>query len=653
VTLLNRLMPAVLAVLLAMPAVAEVPTPVAAARDADVIALCSPHEDKLLLRVRFDRSTGKVSFAPFGPPGVEIFAVAPRGAFTVYAGIQDPGGNASPALFMLDEAGQALGKPLASPIGAIATLAVSPKGDWVAASGQSGWIAMFAVERTGPARRLVARAKFAISPDRGFSYAFRPEGGIAILTEDWVLTFRANDGSVQRTLDLKPLNRDLPVVGRGGNVAFKLTWSPRGDRFAVNWGGGPIATTIFDRTGRALQPRGGEVAYLAGSNVEFVSGGDALIVHGMEPPALISMATLTKTPFSDENLSAAAFVSQPGGRTVAVLSTDHEASLWSMDGKPLVAPAGLENYTFGAAAAGADGELIVAAGRGGWIDIFTRQGAFLRRVQAGTRGSGSGGNIALSADGAVAGAFDWGTLGVFSPTGARLWGAAHSYYGTQDFFIAVAADGSRIAAAGPDRQLRSWARDGSAATSFELRAGDEVPSRLMGLAVSSGGDAIAVADEKPAVWIAYPADKRVQRVPLRGGASSVAALPDGTGFVVGLVDGSVVRIERDGAIVGTLVKGTDQGSAGRIVVAPDGKSLVVIGGDEISARHLAWNGEVLTGPIRMSRYEHIKGAFFENGAPLLIVAWRSSDSTIPDTFQVVDFGTTGKRQARSLDRPRP
>jgi hypothetical protein len=338
---------------------------------------------------------------------------------------------------------------------------------------------------------------------------------------------------------------------------------------------------------------------------------------------------------------------------VALLSADGEVSLWSTDGKRLVAPTGLENYAFGAGAAGADGELIVAAARGGWVDIFTRQGTFQRRVQAGTRGSGFVGNIALSADGAVVAAFNSATLGVISPTGGRLWGAAHPYDGTQDFFVAVAADGSRIAAAGPDTQLRSWARDGSAATSFDLRAGDQRAGRLMGLAVSTGGDAIAVADEKPALWIAYPTDKRVQRVPLRSGASSVAALPDGAGFAVGLVDGSVQRIGRDGAIIGALVKGTDQGSAARIVVAPDGKSLVVVDGDEISARHLAWSGEVLTGPIRVSRYEHIQGAFFENGAPSLIVAWRSSDSTIPDTFQVVDFAAPTKRQARSLDRPRP
>src|SRR5262249_10982748 len=162
------------------------------------------------------------------------------------------------------------------------------------------------------------------------------------------LTFWANDGSVQRSLDLKRLNRDLTSSRSGDNAAFKLTWSPRGDRFAVNWGGGPISTAIFDRDGRRLLPRGGDNdSSLPGSNVEFVAGGDALIVHGMEAPRLIRMGNLSRTPFGDDNMAASAFVSMAGGRTVALLSADGEVSLWSTDGKRLVAPTGLENYTFG------------------------------------------------------------------------------------------------------------------------------------------------------------------------------------------------------------------------------------------------------------------------------------------------------------------
>ena len=66
-------------------------TRVAAAADADVIAVYSQHVEKRLLRAHVDRAAGKISLAPFGPPGVEQFAVAPNGAFIVTSATQDQG----------------------------------------------------------------------------------------------------------------------------------------------------------------------------------------------------------------------------------------------------------------------------------------------------------------------------------------------------------------------------------------------------------------------------------------------------------------------------------------------------------------------------------------------------------------------------------
>lgn len=64
----------------------------------------------------------------------------------------------TPHLFLLDVAGKPVGKPVPSPIGAVAELAVSPKGDLVAASSDRGWISLFAVEGAGQTLRLHARA---------------------------------------------------------------------------------------------------------------------------------------------------------------------------------------------------------------------------------------------------------------------------------------------------------------------------------------------------------------------------------------------------------------------------------------------------------------------------------------------------------------
>lgn len=647
---LHRLVTAALsALLLVVPVGAAWPDEVTVATDADLIAIYSPHREQRLLRVRFDRAAGKASFATFGPLGVETFAVAPKGAFVVHATAARNDGDDGPNLVMLDQNGHAVGKPLRSPIGEVATLAVSPKGDLVAAASARGWLALFAVERAGLARRLVTRAIFGVSPERPFTYAFRPEGGIVTLTNDWVLTHRANDGSVQRSLDLKIANRDLVAESPNSNELLKLTLSPRGDRLAIRWGGGPFATMLFDRNGRLLPLRGAaEQRQILASEVEFLGNGDAMIAYGMAAPVLVRMGPLTSRPFGDPNALASHVVSLAGGRTVAILD-DRTVALWSDDSKRLVAPAGLENYEFGLAAAGAADEIIVAAERSGWVDLYTREGKFVRRVQSGARGRS--GQAALSADGSVIAAYGSAELGVFAPTGTRLWGATHSSMGLQEYFVAVAANGSRIAAAGPDNMLRSWSRDGADAVGFTLDVAGQVPGQLRGIAVSTGGDAIALPDEKSAVWIAYPADRRVIRVAVAAEAHRIVALPNDAGFAIGLADGTVVRIGRDGSFLGAPFKGSEQGAAGRIVVAPDGQSVIVIDGDEISARHLTLEGKELTRPVRVSRFQQIKAALFQNGAPMLITIVRDRGSGKRDFIQRVSFTDPAVSQSSVFDRP--
>ena len=187
-----------------------------------------------------------------------------------------------------------------SPVGAVAGLAISPKGDRIAVGSDRGWLALLAVEGSGPARRLAVRAEIGVSADRPFTYAFRPDGGLVTIVDDWMATYRTSDGAVQRTLDLKTLNRDLTPGERDIGAEFQLTWSPRGDRFAVSWGPGPMMTTIFDSGGRRLKPAGAENGLdLPGSKVEFVEGGDALILYGMTAPVLVGLKSLAATAFGD------------------------------------------------------------------------------------------------------------------------------------------------------------------------------------------------------------------------------------------------------------------------------------------------------------------------------------------------------------------
>ena len=621
-------------------------TRVAAAADADVIALYSQHVERRLLRAHVDRAAATISLVPFGPPGVENFVVAPNGAFIVTSATRDQAaGNAVTYLLLLDEAGHALGEPLRSPVGAIAGLAISPKGDRIAASSDRGWLALLALEGNGQARRLAVRTEIGVSAGRQFTYAFRPEGGLVTIVDDWVATYRSNDGAVQRTLDLKTINRDLTPADQDIGSEFQLNWSPRGDRFSVSWGPGPMMTAIFDSVGRRLKPAGAEGGLdLPGSKVEFVDGGDALILYGMAAPVLVHLKSLAATAFGDPGASVDRFAALASGREVAHLEGDRIA-LWSLEGRQLIKPVGLENYSLGAAAAGAKDEVIVAAERGGWVDLFTKEGKFIHRVQSGARDRR--GFVALSADGATVAALGSDELGVITELRGRAWSTALPSDGGP--LVAVAGNGSRIVTAESNTGLRSWSRDGAVADSIPLKAGEQVPGRrLSGLAVSTNGDAIAVAEEGSAVWLAYPAEKSVRRVALA--ARSVASLPDGTGFAIGLADGTVARLSSDGTAREPTVKASELGAVGRIVVAPDGQSFIAVDGDEGQARHLAWDGRVLAGPYRAGQSEMISGAFFHEGAPKLII--RSVGSTADESFGVVNLAPPGQRQVHSLDSPR-
>ena len=559
-TLILRLISAAFGLLLLAAQAVGQETRVAAAADADVIATYSPYVEKRLLRAHFDRAAAKVSLVPFGPSGVENFAVAPNGAFVVYSTIQQLiGGDPITYLSLLDETGRALGEPLRSPVGAITALAVSPKGDRIAVGSDRGWMALLAVEGTGSARRLALRTTFGITADRQFTFAFHPDGSLMTMVDDWVATYRSNDGAVQRTLDLKTLNRELVPADQDIGALFQLYWSPRGNRFLVSWGPGPMVTSLFDSGGHRLKPPQAENGFDFGaSKVEFVEGGDAMILYGMQAPVLVRLKSLASAAFGDPAASVDWCVRLAGGREVVLLAGD-QIALWSLEGKQLTKPVGFENYGLGAAAAGAKDELIVAAERAGWIDLYTKEGKFMRRVQSGERDRR--GRVALSADGDTVAALGSDGLGVITQLRAQAWGAALTPQGGP--LVAVAANGSRIVAEGPGKSLRSWSRDGAEADSIALKAGEQAPDRrLSGLAVSTNGDAIAVAEEGSAVWLAYPADRSVLRVALA--ARSVAPLPDGTGFVVGLADGTAIRISRDGTVRQSPFKASELGAVGRL-----------------------------------------------------------------------------------------
>ena len=638
-------------------AAAQSAASIAVAADDDCIAVYSEDVERRLLRVHFDQAAGKASFSPFGPTGIETFAVAPKGAFVVYAAIPDGAPERTPHLFVLDASGQPGGTPVPSPIGAVAELAVSPKGDWVAASSARGWISLFAVERAGSKIRLRIRATFGVSADRPYTYAFRPDGGLVTMTDDWVMVYRSSDGAIQRVVDLKTLNRDLTPAGRETEGLFRLKWSPRGDRFMVSWGGGPMLTTIFDAAGHRLQPSsppgtptGGPLGDfdLMATDVEFIDGGNAAILAGMTAPVVVRMTGLTVKPFVGPDGTVARFVALAGGHRLVTLNSDG-VTLWSDDGKRLIAPAGFENYAFDALAAGTDDEAIVSATRGGWIDLFTKQGKFVRRFQSGS--GGPAGKVAVSADGNVVAALGSTELHTLIRPQARTWQATIPAEGSSDMCLAMATTGNRVVTAGPDATVRSWSRDGGDLTTQALEADGLKPGRLAAVAVSPQGDAIAVAAEEKAIWLVRNGDSSVRRITLPARPRAVAPLPQG-GFVAGLTDGTIARLSRDGALEGTPVKASEFEGVGRITVAPDGQSLIVVEEDEISARHLDWNGQVLAGPFRANPSDRIKGAFFDLGRIMLILSQDKVNDFAGDHLALRELGASPGSAISYFEQPR-
>jgi hypothetical protein len=607
---------------------------IAVAADDDCIAVYSGDVERRLLRLRFDEAAGKVAFSLFGPPGVETFAVAPEGAFVVYAAIPTGDFERTPHLFLLDSLGRPQGKPVPSPIGAVAALAVSPRGDWIAASSERGWISLFAVERAGTSMRLGPRATFGASADRPYTYSFRPDGGLVTMTDDWVMTHRSSDGAIQRVVDLKTLNRTLEPASRDSEGLFRLRWSPRGDRFTVSWGGGPMMTTIFDESGHRVQPAGLSADEdLPATDVAFIDGGNAAILTGMADPVVVGMASLASKPFANLEINATHFLALSGGRRLMTLD-DNGVALWSDAGKQLIAPATFENYAINTAAAGANNEAIVAAGRGGWIDLFTKEGAFVRRVQSGT--AGPWGRIAVSADGDVVSALGRTELYTLIRPEARAWRATIPFDQSQRQFVATAATGNRIAAVGPGPSVLTWSRDGGDVTTYVLEADGQRPDRPAGFALSPEGDAMALVDERAAIWLIRAADRSVRRVALPARSWVVAPLPQG-GFAAGLADGTIVRLSPDGTFVGPPVKAAEFGGVGLIAVAPDGESFIVVEDDELSVRHLDWNGKVLAGPLRTSRSDRIQAAFFRHDRPVLILAPDKSSIFAGDGLALVDL----------------
>lgn len=621
-TSLHRLLAAALGLLLFATDAAAQDT-VAIAANADVIAVASPATEKRLLRAHFDRAAGQVSLVPFGPPDVEQFAVAPNGAFTVTSAVQARTSEMAEdvaVLVLLDESGRALGEPLRSSIGTITHLTVSPKGDRVAASSDKGWMAVLAVEGAGATRRLVLRSTFGVSPNRDFTFAFRPDGSLMTLVNDWVSTGRSNDGALQRTLDLKTLTPSLDVIDPDHGGLFQLAWSPRGDRFAVSWGAGPMFTTLFDAAGHRLKlPKADAMdgASFGSTKADFADGGEALVLCGMQDPMLVRLKTNAAIGLGDHSLPAVAGCATVGGGGEIALLADDRIAVWSLDGKRLAKPARLENFTLtGALATGAKDEVIVKAERGGSVDLYSKAGKFLRRVQAGTREDR--GFVAVSADGGTIAALGTDGVGVITDQRQRAWGADAN----EAIMVAVSGDGSRIVARAEDNTLRQWSRDGAELERIVLKSADRVAEgKIWGIAVTPKGDAVAAVEGNKAVWLAT--DKTVRAVALA--AQYAAALPDGSGFAVGLADGTIVRLARDGTIQGAPIKASELGGIDRVVIAPDGQSFIVVEGDARQARQLAWDGKVLAGPFRPSESEVIDNAFFgafsESGTPRVLLRY--------------------------------
>jgi hypothetical protein len=596
---------------------------VAVAAHGDVIAVARNAAERRLLRVLLAPGVPP-RFAVFGPPRIAAVAVAPGGG--LMAAIRTKVEAEQPdSVLLLDHEGTILGAPAASSVGDLDQIFFSPRGDAVAVVSRQSWVEILTVTGAGAERHLVSRASFAIAPQERAAFAFTPDGAaVGTVSNRLVFTLRDLDGRVLRRLDLARLNPENEVLSGPGDEAPLLRFAPAGGGFAIRSGPGPQFLGLFDRDGREIKPAGGRALMTVG--FAYLPGGGRVLRWGGEKPSMLRIGqglTSTELAFGSEVQPLAVMAD---GETVAAADAFDRIALWSVEGKRLGEPAALDNWQPVAAQPGAKGEIVVLAQRYGTVDLFTKAGTFVRRIQSGSKEADAG--VALSGDGSLVASFNLGTLGVIGADGAaRRWSRIWEYYGGQDYFVALAADGSRVVTVGPGTELRSWSADGGPNALPPLRDGGIVPGRVRSLAVSGDGALIAVGDERGSLWLVAPATGALSRLV---GATAVTALafsPDGAMLAVGDKNGMVRLLGRDGRPAAAPFRGAEWGGVARLVFAPEGNKVIVVEEDERAARVLALDGRPLEGPFRTLLGQRIVGGYFSPAGTMLITGYRTDGAS--------------------------
>jgi hypothetical protein len=207
--------------------------------------------------------------------------------------------------------------------------------------------------------------------------------------------------------------------------------------------------------------------------------------------------------------------------------------------------------------------MIVAAYRGGWLDLYTKEAKFMRRSSPAARDRD--GSVALSSDGAILAAV-WfrREISVISQLRERAWGAA--LWPARRALVAVAANGSRIVVDGSDKHAARLVEGWRRGRRHSLKAGNRL--RVAALRPRCFNEWRCNRGCRRRIGrVACHPDGQEAFVRVALAARSVAPLPDSTGFVIGLTDGTVARISRDGTLSKLSFKASELGAVGRIVVA--------------------------------------------------------------------------------------
>ena len=473
-------------------------------------------------------------------------------------------GHDGVAVVLEVETGQPTGEPFTVPAGTVESVAISPDGSRIAASGRDGAVRdgivrVWDADTGQPVGTPITGAVSGAS-----RVVFSPDGR-RIAASSWDRGLRVWDVDTGQTAD--QLN--------GVPGAFSVAFSPDGRRIATGFGNPNGGVQVWDaETGQPVGPRlpSDLVASLAfspdgrriavGIGTDFGTGGVTVL------------DTVTGRPVGQPVFGGSAMVHSlsfsPDGRRVVSGGLDG-VRMWDADTGQQVGQPLTEGWV-DSVAFSTDGQEVITGSRDGNVRVWEPgTAADIGRLIGGSTGDAVGAAF-IGAEGRIAISKRDGSVQVWDartgePAGDLSTGPA-SMSG-----VSFSPDGSRIATTGPDGVVRVWDADTGQPVGTPITG---AVSGLSGVRFSPGGHRIAThgVDGRVQVWeVATGKSVTMLRNDPEVEVTAEGFSPDGRRIATGTYGGTILIWDADtGESAGEPLAGHAQ-TVSSVVFSPDGNRI--------------------------------------------------------------------------------